>query len=166
MIIYHGSTNLVMLPEIRPSEKFLDFGPGFYTTTSYEQAERWAQIKMKRENKNIGYVASYEFDYEAARSEAVIRHFLKAEMDWLQFIVANRSGETVEDAADIHIGPVADDNVYRSIRLFETGVLDAEETVKRLKTEVLQDQWTFHTNKALSYIKFIEHKEIRQEGTL
>lgn len=27
----------------------------------------------------------------------------------------------------------------------ETGVLDAEETVKRLKTEVLQDQWTFHT---------------------
>lgn len=64
----------------------------------------------------------------------------------------------------MHIGPVADDNIYRSIRLFETGVLDAEETVKRLKTEILQDQWTFHTEKMLSYLTFTESKEIRQEG--
>ncbi len=49
------------------------------------------------------------------------------------------------------------------IRLFETGVLDAEETVKRLKTEVLQDQWTFHTEKMLSFIRFIGCKEVRQE---
>ena len=101
MIIYHGSTVLVEKPEIRISDSFLDFGTGFYTTTSEHQAER--------------------------------------------------------------IGPVADDNVYRSIRLFETGVLDAEETVKRLKTEVLQDQWTFHTEKMLSYIRFIDSKEIRTE---
>lgn len=64
---------------------------------------------------------------------------------------------------DMHIGPVADDNVYRSIRLFETGVLDAGETVKRLKTEVLQDQWTFHTEKILSFVHFIDSKEIRAE---
>lgn len=68
-----------------------------------------------------------------------------------------------DKAADMHIGPVADDNVYRSIRLFETGVLDAEETVKRLKTEVLQDQWTFHTEELLAFVKFIESKEIREE---
>ena len=64
----------------------------------------------------------------------------------------------------MHIGPVADDNVYRSIRLFETGVLNAEETVKRLKTEVLHDQWTFHTDKILTFLKFIGSKEIKQEG--
>ena len=40
MIIYHGSTVLVEKPEIRTGETFLDFGAGFYTTTSYEQAER------------------------------------------------------------------------------------------------------------------------------
>lgn len=68
-----------------------------------------------------------------------------------------------ELAFDMHIGPVADDNVYRSIRLFETGVLDADETVKRLKTEVLQDQWTFHAEKMLSFIHFINSKEIRAE---
>ena len=78
--------------------------------------------------------------------------------------VGNRRGETLFRAADMYIGPVADDNVYRSIRLFETGVLDAEETVKRLKTEILQDQWTFRTEKMLSFLTFIEIKEIREEG--
>ena len=92
-----------------------------------------------------------------------IHRFDRAGMEWLQFVVRNRRGETPEKMFDMHIGPVADDNVYSSIRLFETGVLDADETVKRLKTEVLQDQWTFHTEKMLSYIRFIDSKEIRTE---
>lgn len=61
----------------------------------------------------------------------------------------------------MHIGPVADDNVYQSIRLFETGAYDAEYTVKKLKTEVLHDQWTLHTDRILKYLNFIEAKEIR-----
>ena len=62
MILYHGSTELVSKPEIRTGDVYLDFGVGFYTTTSFEQAERWARIKMRRENVDLGYVAVYEFD--------------------------------------------------------------------------------------------------------
>lgn len=164
MIVYHGSTELVPNPEIRSGANYLDFGIGFYTTTSYEQAERWARIKMRRENKNIGYVSVYKFDFERAKAETVIRRYSSADMEWLQFVIGNRKGEISTEAVDMHIGPVADDNVYRSIRLFETGVLDAEETVKRLKTEALQDQWTFHTEKMLSYLTFMEAKVIMQEG--
>lgn len=51
--------------------------------------------------------------------------------------------------------------MYQSIRLFETGAYDAEYTVKRLKTEVLHDQWTLHTKKILSYCKFSGAKEIK-----
>ena len=54
MILYHGSIDLVDKPEIRKGEVFLDFGVGFYTTTSYEQAERWAKIKMRRHNAVVG----------------------------------------------------------------------------------------------------------------
>ena len=43
-------------------------------------------------------------------------------------------------------------------------LLDAEETVRRLKTEALQDQWTFHTDKILSFLTFIEAREIREEA--
>ena len=137
MILYHGSTLPVEDPKILPSEAFLDFGTGFYTTTSYRQAERWAKIKMRRLNTDVGYVSVYKFDYDAAALQSEIFRFQAADMEWLRFVVGNRRGEELFKAADLHIGPVADDNIYRSIRLFETGVLDSEETVKRLKTEVL-----------------------------
>lgn len=161
MIIFHGSTVLVEKPEIRTGDTFLDFGVGFYTTTSYQQVERWARIKMRRENKDTGYVSVYEFDYDAAKNHTVIKKFDAANMDWLIFVAGNRRGVPLADAVDMHIGPVADDNVYQSIRFFETGILNAEETVRRLKTEVLHDQWTFHTEKILAYCQFIDFKEVR-----
>ena len=163
MIIYHGSTVPVEKPIICVGNSLLDFGAGFYTTTSEAQAERWARIKMRRENKSVGFVSVYEFDLESARNHTEIFRFEKADLNWLLFVVKNRRGDVPEKIYDMYIGPVADDNVYSSIRLFETGVLDAEETVKRLKTEVLQDQWTFHTEKMLSFIRFIGCKEVRQE---
>lgn len=164
MTLYHGSTVRVEKPEIRIGETFLDFGAGFYTTTSYEQAERWARIKMRRQNVSVGYVSVYHFDCETAKEQTDIFRFQSADMEWLNFVAGNRRGEGLFRASDMHIGPVADDSVYRSIRLFETGVLDAEETVRRLKTEALQDQWTFHTDKILSFLTFIEAREIREEA--
>lgn len=161
MELYHGSTVLVRQPEIRTSGLFLDFGTGFYTTTSFEQAARWAKIKMRREQQSIGYVAIYDFNFDAAKENLLIQQFDTADMVWLQFVVENRRGVSPAQPFDIHIGPVADDNVYQSIRLFETGIYNAEETVKRLKTEVLHDQWTFHTEKALSYCRFIDYREVK-----
>lgn len=161
MILYHGSTDLVDKPEIRKSTVYLDFGVGFYTTTSFEQATRWAKIKMRRKNVDLGYVAVYEFDIEKAEKEFIIKRFDKADEEWLSFVVNNRKGNFIDCKTDMHIGPVADDNVYQSIRLFETGAYDAEYTVKKLKTEVLHDQWTLHSNEILEYLKFIEAKEVR-----
>lgn len=161
MILYHGSTDLVDKPEIRKSDAYLDFGIGFYTTTSYEQAERWARIKMRRSNVDLGYVAVYNLDLEEAEKELNIKRFETADENWLTFVVNNRKGANTSNDVDMHIGPVADDNVYQSIRLFETGAYDAEYTVKKLKTEILHDQWTLHTEKILKYLTFIEAKEIR-----
>lgn len=81
MIIYHGSVELVEKPEIRVGESFLDFGAGFYVTTSYEQAERWARIKMRRAGASTGFVSRYELDMEKAQKEANIRQFQSADMD-------------------------------------------------------------------------------------
>ena len=73
--------------KFRISESFLDFGTGFYTTTSLQQAERWARIKMRRENKPVGYVSVYEFDFDAAEARAVIHRYQNADMEWLQFVI-------------------------------------------------------------------------------
>lgn len=161
MFLYHGSTESVRQPEIRQSNACLDFGVGFYTTTSYEQAERWARIKMKRNNTDSAYVSVYDFNLDEAEKVLNIKHFEGANKEWLLFVVDCRRNAKAENTADMHIGPVADDNVYQSIRLFETGAYDAEYTVKRLKTEVLHEQWALHTDKGLGFLKFIEAKEIK-----
>ncbi len=161
MTLFHGSTVLVDHPEIRTGDIYLDFGVGFYTTTSYEQAERWAKIKMRRSNSSVGFVSVYEFDIDKAATQLKIGKFDFADEEWLHFVVNNRKGALQQLTEDIHIGPVADDNIYQSIRLFETGAYDAEYTVRRLKTEVLHDQWAFHTEKSLSFLTFTQAKEIK-----
>ena len=39
MKLYHGSLEIVKEPQIRLANRTLDYGMGFYTTTSQEQAE-------------------------------------------------------------------------------------------------------------------------------
>ena len=163
MLLYHGSSVIVEHPEIRVSGSLLDFGAGFYTTTSAEQARRWAKIKSRRENTPTGYISVYEFDVESAELHNVIKRFDSADRDWLMFVVSNRQGVNKACDVDLHAGPVADDNVYQTVRLFETGVLDPDETVKRLKTEVLHDQWAFHTDRILSHLRFIRCEEVTRD---
>ena len=43
MILYHGSNVIVKEPHIIESNRFLDFGIGFYTTTNKDQAVNFAQ---------------------------------------------------------------------------------------------------------------------------
>lgn len=47
MKLYHGSLEIVSNPEIRTSNRTLDYGMGFYTTTSFEQAEAWVKRRIK-----------------------------------------------------------------------------------------------------------------------
>ena len=39
MELYHGSVEVVRNPRIIQPERTLDYGSGFYTTTSFHQAE-------------------------------------------------------------------------------------------------------------------------------
>lgn len=111
MILYHGSTECVDNPEIRKGDVYLDFGVGFYTTTSFEQAMRWAKIKMKRNRANLGYVSVYEFDMENAERFLNIKRFECANEEWLNFVVNNRSGNEILGATDLYIGPSEDNSI-------------------------------------------------------
>ena len=42
MVCYHGSDTVVDAPRILEARRPLDFGGGFYVTTSAEQAKSWA----------------------------------------------------------------------------------------------------------------------------
>ena len=47
MILYHGSNVEVRRPRVLTTNRSLDFGAGFYTTSNLDQAKRWAQVPIR-----------------------------------------------------------------------------------------------------------------------
>ena len=155
MVCYHGSDTIVDRPRILEAKRPLDFGGGFYVTTSKKQTENWAVKVAYRNNSNHRCVNIYEFDSEKEKSELTVIHFEVADEKWLDFICDNRGGKYSGDY-DIVIGPVADDRVYRVVVEYDNGDMDKEAALKKLKTEALCDQILFHTEKSLEYLKYID----------
>ena len=155
MICYHGSDTVVDSPKILESKRPLDFGGGFYVTTSDKQAKAWAIKVSYRNNTSYKCVNKYDFDIETAKKNLTVIQFESADEKWLDFICANRSGKPTGEY-DIVIGPVADDRVYRVVVEYENGDLDRATALKSLKAEELCDQILFHTEKSLEYLKYVE----------
>ncbi|MBJ2185630.1 DUF3990 domain-containing protein [Paramuribaculum intestinale] len=155
MKLYHGSTVAVRRPNIHKGRKATDFGKGFYTTTSFEQARKWAVLKMNREQSSRAVVSVYEVPDDILASDLAVMRFAGATKEWLDFVVSNRRGE--ESARyDLVMGPVANDQLYATIRLYEQGVITSEAAIEMLRTHKLFDQLSFHTAEAVGLLKFSE----------
>lgn len=155
MILYHGSNIAVEKPKILQSDRRLDFGTGFYLTSSYEQAERWALLTTKRRGEGKEIITCFQVDEEIINSLNVLR-FEKADEQWLKFVSENRNNNGFIDNHDIVIGPVADDRTMSVIKLYFVGIYDEAETVKRLLPQKLKDQFAFKTERALKALKLSE----------
>lgn len=90
MKLYHGSNIAVKEPKILQSDRRLDFGTGFYLTSSYEQAERWALLTVKRRGEGKQIITSYNFNEEILSSLEVM-WFKEADVKWLKFVANNRN---------------------------------------------------------------------------
>ena len=157
--LYHGSTVAVRKPSLRSGRPNADFGKGFYTTSNYEQAVRWAHIKKEREDAERAVVSVYEFD-ETLLNQAGwnIRHFTGADEPWLLFVADCRKSRPHD--YDIVQGPVANDKVFTTVNLFESGVLSAEAAILQLKAYKTYDQLSFHTTQSIVTLQFIESMEV------
>lgn len=154
MILYHGSTVRVKKPLLAKCRSNTDFGRGFYTTTSKEQAVKWARLKQQREGKGLAVVSIYEIDDSLFNStEFEILKFTNADKNWLEFVYGNRKG-LKSKFYDIVFGPVANDRLFATITLYEQGILTADAAIEQLKTYLLFDQIAFNSQKAIDFLKF------------
>ena len=158
MILYHGSIEIVENPEIRVPGRSLDYGYGFYTTTSFKQAEDWVKRKLNA-NTLVGYVNVYELDEDLIKSLKTLL-FESPTEEWVDFVMNNRTNKDFNHDFDVVYGPVANDKVYAAFALYEGGIIDKQNLISELKAYKLVDQYLFHTNKALKAVKFIEAKEV------
>ena len=165
MKIYHGSTVIVEKPSLEILNYRTDLGKGFYTTTDIEQAKRWTKIKkgrMQEENKDEE-IKRYINIYEYIENENLnILNFEEATEQWLDFVYRNRKSIELLHDYDIVKGPVADDNLFATLRLYERNYTSKEDTIRALKTYKLVNQISFHTPKAIDTIKYIETKEVEE----
>lgn len=157
--LYHGSTVVVRKPSLRPGRPNADFGKGFYTTSVLDQAVRWAHIKQEREEAARAVVSVYEFDESLLdNADWNIRRFTGADEQWLFFVTDCRKSKPHD--FDLVQGPVANDKVFTTVNLFESGLLSAEAAILQLKVYKTYDQLSFHTHRVIGTLKYLESLEV------
>jgi hypothetical protein len=159
MRLYHGSLVAVKNPNVFKGRTTVDFGKGFYTTTSFEQAQKWADLKRKRSGVSRAVVSEYEAPDDLLNGRYATLNFSRPTKDCLDFVVRNRKG-LGDGEYDLTMGPVANDQLYATIRLYEQGVVTADAAIEMLKTHVLFDQLAFHNQDAANELTFVRAVEV------
>lgn len=154
MLLYHGSNVAVNVPRIIKSTRALDFGGGFYLTSDYEQAAKWARLTVIRRGEGQPTVTAFEYNENSPELKRL--EFTAPDGEWLKFVAANRTNADLHNVYDVISGPVANDNTMPVINMFIAGDYNEEEAIRRLLTQKLKDQYVMKTEKAIAALKFSE----------
>ena len=150
MTVYHGGYMAVKQPEIRKGRNIKDFGTGFYCTVIKEQAQRWA----RRYDTKV--VSIYEV---RLRPTLKIKEFKDMTNEWLNFIIACRSG--IPHDFDIVIGAMADDQIYNYISDYMEGTITSEQFWVMAKFKYPTYQINFCTQEALKCLQYRGYEEVK-----
>ena len=124
ILLYHGSKEEVVYPEIRITRYTKDFSWGFYCTNNYQQAYRWADRRSAD-----GIVNVYRY---VENPDLKILRFPEMSDEWLDFIAKCRAGET--HPYDIVEDPMADDTIWDYVNGFTSGQISREASSTRYFT--------------------------------
>ena len=148
-VVYQGSYCSIPKPQITIGKYTKDFGDGFYCTILEEQAERWS---LKFDNSIINMYEYHE------NNNLNIKEFSVMTDEWLDFIIACRSGKSHD--YDIVIGAMADDQVYNYVNDVINGNITREAFWELAKFKHPTHQIAFCTLRAIDCLKYIGSKEV------
>lgn len=156
MRLFHSSYISVEKPDISFSREYLDFGRGFYLTSIYEQAERYAQ-RFTRRGRDA-WLSVYDFDFSPL--EWNILRFDEYNRGWLQFVAKCRAGEDNTNF-DMVVGGIANDKVIQTLDRYFIGELTEDETLGLLKFEKPNIQYCIRSQQMLDRcLKHVESKQL------
>jgi len=159
MKIFHGTNTVIEKPKILNRFKTLDFGEGFYTTENENQAKEFAvKVCERREPSYFPIVNCYEFNDDLNKFSVL--KFDVADEKWLDFVVERRKGIALKEKYDLIIGPIANDDVFGTIILYETGQLDKESAIKKFKVKRLYNQIVFCNEFVLNSLTFVKSYKV------
>ncbi len=174
-ILYHGSYTEVSRIDLSQCRNGLDFGRGFYVTSSLKQAVSYIPSSVRKAKRrglladtfseSDGRVSVYQFQPDP---NLFIHCFDDADEEWLHFAACNRSRDFLPElrkkyaAVDIIGGKVADDQTAVTLNNYVAGAYGTPGTVRAdriaielLEPERLQDQFCFRTAEAVCSLFFV-----------
>lgn len=92
---------------------------------------------------------------EIAFSECSVLYFVEPGEEWLDSVSDNFWLLYKGEDYDLILGPMANDDVYRTFALYTAGVLTKEQALEQFKIKKLYDQLVLTSVKALSYLRFV-----------
>ena len=154
MRLYHGTNVDFDVIDLTKSNKYKDFGQGFYLTDIRSQAE---ELAAKKSRLFGGYPVIQEYEFEESLlsgTDLKVLKFDKPSTEWAEFIFKNRNRDyNFTHDFDIVIGPIANDGVAYLLGRYEEGTLTIEELSDKLDYKKLNSQYFFGTDKSLKYLK-------------
>lgn len=173
--LFHGTTSAekdslrdILLEKCTPCT---DFGQGFYTTTRYKQALRWATLKTNKKNYTIDrinrkkdrgnklnkvspLVKAYCIKYEDY-SKFLIKCYTQPGEEWKDFIYKCRIDEHKHEY-DIVYGPLGDTGIAQLIQDVKDGIINYNQFIQQININSdypLDDQISFHSVAVLTVLK-------------
>ena len=157
MRLYHSSNIIVEHPDTLHSRQYLDFGRGFYLTSIYDQAVRYAQ-RFKRRGQQA-WLNTYELSEENIGNWNVKR-FKSYNKQWLDFVAQCRDGKDVGDY-DMVIGGIANDRVIITLDRYFTGEISQKEALGLLRFEKPNIQYCIRSEQMLqACLTYIDSEQI------
>jgi len=160
LTVYHGTISLIGSVDVSKGKPYKDFGRGFYVTQDFAHAKNLANrnrlLEQERfKQKFSAYVYTYALDMNVVRTFHV-KEFPAADIDWMRFVLSNRSVRDKNHSYDVVIGPTANDDTSLVLKSYFSGLygdVDSERAItialEMIEAENLPEQIYFGLNCAL-----------------
>ena len=116
----------------------------------------------------VPHVTEFEFDETAMADGGLsVKGFNSPTAEWALFVLNNRNRSfgdfsdlncNHDNKYDIVIGPVANDDIALLFRTFASGYIDLDALVNGMKYKKLSNQYSFHTEHAISFLSKVRAK--------
>ena len=173
--LYHGSENIIEVPEYGKGMRNNDYGRGFYCTEDIELAREWACAK-----NHDGYVNIYEFDMSGLNVLNLNDPKYNI-LNWLAILADNRTywqnGTIAEEAKeyvkkhflidisayDVIRGYRADDSYFSFAQDFVSGLISLQKLSEAMRLGKLGEQIVLKSEKAFEQLKFVGYESADAE---
>lgn len=170
LTIYHGSQQIVKVPEFGKGKAYNDYGLGFYCTENPELAKEWAcQVK------NDGYANEYILHLDGMNVMRLTTGEFNI-LNWLAILLTNRKfditspvGKNARDfilsrfmpdttGVDVMIGYRADDSYFSFAEDFVNNTISLRDLNRAMQLGKLGEQVVLISERAFERIEFVDYK--------